>query len=234
MDHVALREECLEANLLLPTTGLVDLTFGNVSVADRDAGLMAIKPSGVDYKKLTASDIVVLDFDGNTVSGTLRPSSDTPTHLRLIQAFEGIRSVVHTHSRTAVAFAQAGRPIPCFGTTHADYFHGPVPVTRIMTPEEVSRAYELETANVIIERFAGHDPKLDPLTVRAVLVQGHGPFAWSTTAMHAVEVAQALEIVAEMAWKTLSIFPQASDLPQYVLDKHYLRKHGPTAYYGQK
>ncbi|MEO7932535.1 MAG: L-ribulose-5-phosphate 4-epimerase AraD [Chthoniobacterales bacterium] len=230
MDHADLREECLEANLLLPTTGLVDLTFGNVSVADRQAGLFAIKPSGVDYKKLTAHDIVVLDFEGTTVSGTLRPSSDTPTHLRLIQAFDGIRSVVHTHSRTAVAFAQAGRPIPCFGTTHADYFHGPVPVTRIMTPEEVSRAYELETANVIIERFAG----LDPLAIRAVLVQGHGPFAWSTSGLHAVEVAQALEIVAEMALKTLSIFPQANGLPQHVLDKHYLRKHGPTAYYGQK
>lgn len=230
MDHANLREECLAANLLLPTTGLVDLTFGNVSVADRAAGLFAIKPSGVDYTKLTAADIVVLDFEGKIVSGILRPSSDTPTHLRLIQAFDGIRSVVHTHSRNAVAFAQAGREIPCLGTTHADYFYGSVPVTRIMTTEEVSRAYELETANVIIERFA----KLDPLAIRAVLVSGHGPFAWSTSGLHAVEVAQALEIVADMAQKTLALFPQAPGLPKHVLDKHYLRKHGPTAYYGQK
>ncbi len=229
MENAELREECLEANLLLPTTGLVDLTFGNVSVADRDAGLLAIKPSGVDYKKLTAQDIVVLDFEGRTVSGTLRPSSDTPTHLQLIRTLPNIRSVVHTHSRTAVAFAQAGREIPCFGTTHADYFYGAVPVTRLMTPEEVSRAYELETANVIIERFAG----IDPLAIRAVLVCGHGPFAWSTSGLHAVEVAQALEIVAEMALKTLTLFPGVPPLPQHVLDKHYLRKHGPTAYYGQ-
>ncbi|HEX8371675.1 MAG TPA: L-ribulose-5-phosphate 4-epimerase AraD [Chthoniobacterales bacterium] len=230
MEYAALREECLEANLLLPSTGLVDLTFGNVSVADRDGGFLAIKPSGVDYQKLTPSDIVVLDFEGQVVAGTFRPSSDTPTHLRLIRAFEGIRSVVHTHSRSAVAFAQAGREIPCLGTTHADYFYGSVPVTRIMTPEEVSRAYELETANVIIERFSG----LDPLAIRAVLVQGHGPFTWSTSALHAVEVAQALEIVADMALKTLSLAPTAPGLPRHVLDKHYLRKHGPTAYYGQK
>lgn len=230
MQYSDLRNECLEANLLLPTTGLVDLTFGNVSVADRDAGLFAIKPSGVDYKTLTATDIVVLDFEGQIVSGSLRPSSDTPTHLRLIQAFEGIRSVVHTHSRAAVAFAQAGREIPCLGTTHADYFYGSVPVTRIMTAEEVASAYELETANVIIERFA----KLDPLSIPAVLVSGHGPFTWSTSGLHAVEVAQALEIVSEMALKTLSLFPQAPGLPRHVLDKHYLRKHGPTAYYGQK
>ena len=229
MEYADLREECLAANLFLPTTGLVDLTFGNVSVADRSLEVFAIKPSGVDYGKLTAQDIVVLNFNGDIISGTLRPSSDTPTHLSLLQAFKGIRSVVHTHSRTAVAFAQAGREIPCLGTTHADYFYGPVPVTRLMTPEEVADGYELQTGNVIVECFKD----LDPLLIKAVLVRGHGPFVWGESGAKAVETAQALEIISEIALKTLALNPAASSLPQHVLDKHYLRKHGKTAYYGQ-
>ncbi|MFZ4680861.1 MAG: L-ribulose-5-phosphate 4-epimerase [Terrimicrobiaceae bacterium] len=230
MNYHAIQDECYEANMLLPKFGLVDLTFGNVSVIDRTSGIFGIKPSGVDYAALKPSDIVLLDLDGRQVSGTLRPSSDTPTHLRLFQAFPSIRAVVHTHSRHAVSFAQAGRGIPCLGTTHADYFYGEVPVTRPLTPEEIGGAYERETGNVIVERFAG----LDPLQVPAVLVHGHGPFAWGSSGAKAVENAFALEVVAEMAWKALQINPQASPISQALLDKHFLRKHGPGAYYGQK
>jgi L-ribulose-5-phosphate 4-epimerase len=228
-DFRAIQEECLEANLLLPKTGLVDLTFGNVSVCDPERGVFAIKPSGVDYTKLRAEDMVLIDLEGNQVGGTMRPSSDTPTHRRLFQAFRGIRSVVHTHSRTAVAFAQAGRGIPCLGTTHCDYFYGEVPVTRAMTPEEIASAYEWETGTVIIERFEGIDPEQIP----AVLVRNHGPFTWGPSGRKAVETAQALEIVAEMAWKALQLNPGAQPVPQPLLDKHFLRKHGATAYYGQ-
>src|ERR1700675_3347374 len=178
-----IKAECYEANLLLPEFKLIDLTFGNVSVADPDQGVFAIKPSGVDYTQLSESDIVVIDLKGNVVEGALRPSSDTPTHCRLFQAFAGIRSVVHTHSRNAVAFAQAGLGIPCLGTTHADYFYGEVPVTRCMTAEEIQAGYEVETANVIIERFRA----LDPTKVCAVLVQSHGPFAWGPSGKKAVE-----------------------------------------------
>src|SRR5438105_3487720 len=169
-----LQSECYEANLLLPEFKLIDLTFGNVSVADPDRAVFAIKPSGVDYATLKADDMVIVDFDGNIVEGAFRPSSDTPTHRRLFLSFEGIRSVVHTHSRNAVAFAQAGRAIPCLGTTHADYFYGEVPVTRPMTAEEIQSAYEWETGNVIVERFK----HLNPTNVCAVLVYGHGPFVW--------------------------------------------------------
>jgi L-ribulose-5-phosphate 4-epimerase len=225
-----IQEECYEANLLLPRTGLVDLTFGNVSVCDRDQGVFAIKPSGVDYTKLRPEDMVLIDFEGRPVDGTLRPSSDTPTHMRLFQAFTGIRSVVHTHSRTAVAFAQAGRGIPCLGTTHCDYFYGEVPVTRAMTPQEIGGAYELETGNVIVERFEGIDPEQIP----AVLVRNHGPFAWGPSGAKAVENAQALEIVAEMSFKALLLNPAAAPVPAELLDKHFLRKHGANAYYGQK
>lgn len=228
--YQAIKEECLAANLDLPKTGLVDLTFGNVSVADPARRVFAIKPSGVDYSALKADDIVVLDYDGNLVEGTLRPSSDTPTHRYLYLHFEGIRAVVHTHSRSAVAFAQAGVDLPCLGTTHCDYFHGPVPVTRGMTPEEVGGEYEWETGKVIVERFAG----LNPCEVPAVLVRNHGPFAWGPTAAKAVENALALEIVADMAIKTLSILPSAPPAPTHLLDKHFFRKHGPDAYYGQK
>ena len=229
-DYRDIQEECCEANRALPATGLVDLTFGNVSVADRARGVFAIKPSGVDYDKLTPADMVVLDFDGMIVEGTLRPSSDTPTHRRLFLAFEGVRSVVHTHSRTAVAFAQAARGLPCFGTTHCDYFHGEVPVTRGLTKEEIEADYEWETGNVIVETFAG----LDPLSVPAVLVRHHGPFAWGPTGPKAVETAFALEIVAHMAMMTLALAPGLAPVPQALHDKHFLRKHGPGAYYGQK
>ena len=227
--YQSIKEECLAANLALPKTGLVDLTFGNVSVADPERRVFAIKPSGVDYDKLTADDMVVLDFEGNQIEGTLRPSSDTPTHRCLFLNFPGIRSVVHTHSRSAVAFAQAGVDLPCLGTTHCDYFHGPVPVTRGMTPAEVGGEYEWETGRVIVERFAG----LNPLDVPAVLVRNHGPFAWGPSGSKAVETAQALEIVADMAIKTLAINPSAPPAPAHLLDKHFFRKHGPGAYYGQ-
>ena len=229
MSYQAIQDECYEANLQLPKFGLVDLTFGNVSVIDRESGVFGIKPSGVDYVKLKPEDIVLIDLEGNQVSGTLRPSSDTPTHRRLFQAFSGIRSVVHTHSRNAVSFAQATKPIPCFGTTHADYFYGEVPVTRAMTSAEIQSAYEWETGNVIVERFEN----LDPEQVSAVLVSGHGPFAWGPSGTNAVENALALEIVAEMAWKALLINPTAKPISQALLDKHFLRKHGPGAYYGQ-
>ena len=229
MNHRELREECCAANLDLPRTGLVDLTFGNVSVIDRHAGVIAIKPSGVPYSRLTPADMVLLDADGAVVEGSLRPSSDTPTHRRLFEAFPSIRSVVHTHSRHAVAFAQAGRGIPCLGTTHADYFHGEVPVTRPLTPEEISGAYEWETGNVIVERFSG----LDPDHVPAVLVHGHGPFTWGPNAARAVEHAEALEIVAGMALNALSLRPDAPSLSPSLLDRHFFRKHGASATYGQ-
>ena len=230
-DYSEIKAECYEANLLLPVYKLIDLTFGNVSVADPDRAVFAIKPSGVDYRTMTADDMVVVDFEeGRTVEGRLRPSSDTPTHRRLFQAFAGIRSVVHTHSRNAVAFAQAGRGVPCLGTTHADYFYGEVPVTRPMTPEEIGSAYEWETGNVIAERFA----QLDHAQVPAVLVHSHGPFAWGPSGAKAVETAFALEIAAEMARKAMLLNPQVQPIPSALLDKHFLRKHGPGAYYGQK
>ena len=231
MPFQALKEECLAANLDLPRKGLVDLTFGNVSVADPEHRVFAIKPSGVGYDVLSTTDIVVLSYDGAVIEGALRPSSDTPTHRHLYLAFPGVRAVVHTHSRNAVAFAQAGRDLPCLGTTHCDFFHGAVPVTRGMTPEEVAGDYEWETGKVIAERF--HAQGLDPLAVPAVLVRHHGPFAWGPTAAKAVETALALEIVAEMALKTLALDPAAAGAPRHLLDKHFFRKHGPGAYYGQ-
>jgi len=226
-----IKAECYEANLLLPEFKLIDLTFGNVSVADREQGVFAIKPSGVDYKQLSPENIVVLDVaEGKIVEGTLRPSSDAPTHRRLFQAFRGARSIVHTHSRNAVAFAQAGRSIPCLGTTHADYFYGEIPVTRPMTPEEVQSAYEWETGNVIVESFKERNPDEVP----AILVNGHGPFVWGASGRGAVETAFALEIVAEMALKALQLNPHAQPIERHLLDKHFFRKHGATAYYGQK
>src|SRR5580692_6974039 len=224
-----IKAECYEANLLLPEFKLIDLTFGNVSVADPDQGVFAIKPSGVDYTRLSENDIVVVDLKGNVVEGVLRPSSDAPTHRRLFQAFAGIRSVVHSHSRNAVAFAQAGRGIPCLGTTHADYFYGEVPVTRPMTSAEVRSGYEWETGNVIVELFK----VLDPVEISAVLVHGHGPFVWGPSGKKPVGNALALEIVAEMALKTLQVDPHVQPIEAHLLDKHYLRKHGPGAYYGQ-
>lgn len=221
--------ECCQANIALPGLGLVDLTFGNVSVADPEAGVFAIKPSGVGYDGIKPEQMVVVDYEGNVVEGTLRPSSDTPTHRRLFLAFPHIRSVVHTHSREAVAFAQAGRGIPCLGTTHADYFYGEVPVTRPLTPEEIAAGYEWETGNVIVERFR----EIDPMQVCAVLVHSHGPFAWGSSGPKAVENALALEIVAAMARHTLQLNPDKPSIPRHLLDKHFLRKHGATAYYGQ-
>ena len=226
-----IKAECYEANLLLPEFKLIDLTFGNVSVADSGQGVFAIKPSGVDYKHLTQDNIVVVDIaQGQVVEGSLRPSSDAPTHRRLFQAFSGIRSIVHTHSRNAVAFAQAGRGIPCLGTTHADYFYGEVPVTRPMTAEEIRSAYEWETGNVIVERFKD----LDPAEMSAVLVNGHGPFAWGGSGAGAVESAFALEIVAEMALKTLQLNSHVRPIESQLLNKHFFRKHGASAYYGQQ
>jgi L-ribulose-5-phosphate 4-epimerase len=224
-----IKAECYEANLLLPEYKLIDLTFGNVSVAEPERRVFAIKPSGVDYRSMKVDDIMVVDFEGKLVEGSLRPSSDTPTHQRLFKAFTGIRSVVHTHSRNAVAFAQAGRGIPCLGTTHADYFYGEVPVTRPMTTEEIQSAYEWETGNVIVERFK----HLNPTTVCAVLVFGHGPFVWGPNGKKAVENALALEIVAEMALKAIQLNPQVQPVSSHLRDKHFLRKHGATAYYGQ-
>jgi L-ribulose-5-phosphate 4-epimerase len=223
------KAECYEANLLLPEFKLIDLTFGNVSVADSERRVFAIKPSGVDYSAMKVGDMVVVDFEGNIIEGSLRPSSDTPTHCRLFQAFTGIRSVVHTHSRNAVAFAQAGRGIPCLGTTHADYFYGEVPITRPMTANEIQSAYERETANVIVERFNDLDPK----QVCAVLVHSHGPFVWGPSGKKAVENAFALEIIAEMALKTILLNPQVQPISSHLLGKHFLRKHGAASYYGQ-
>jgi len=224
-----IREECCEANIALPGFGLVDLTFGNVSVSDPQAGVFAIKPSGVGYADLTPDQMVIVDYEGNIVDGALRPSSDTPTHRRLFLAFREVRAIVHTHSRAAVAFAQAGRGIPCLGTTHADYFYGEVPVTRPLTPEEIASAYEWETGNVIVERFKD----LDPMRVSAVLVHSHGPFAWGPGGAKAVENAFALEFIAETARHTLQLNPAIPPIPQPLLDKHFFRKHGPGAYYGQ-
>lgn len=224
-----IKAECYEANLLLPEYRLIDLTFGNVSVADPERGVFAIKPSGVEYGNLRQEQIVVVDFDGEIVEGTLRPSSDTPTHRRLFRAFPGIRSIVHTHSRNAVAFAQAGQGIPCLGTTHCDYFYGEVPVTRPMTEQEVMSDYEWETGNVIVERFKN----LDPLEMNAALVHSHGPFVWGGSGKKAVEAAFALEVIAEMALKALQLNPALQPTSPHLLDKHYLRKHGKGAYYGQ-
>jgi L-ribulose-5-phosphate 4-epimerase len=224
-----IKAECYEANLLLPEYKLIDLTFGNVSVAEPERRVFAIKPSGVAYSAMKVDDMVVVDFEGNIIEGSLRPSSDTPTHCQLFQAFTEIRSVVHTHSRNAVAFAQAGRGIPCLGTTHADYFYGEVPVTRPMTAEEIQSVYEWETGNVIVERFK----HLNPTTVCAVLVYGHGPFVWGPNGKKAVENALALEIVAEMALKAIQLNPQVQQVSSHLRDKHFLRKHGATAYYGQ-
>ena len=225
-----LKREAYEANVALPRHGLINLTFGNASAIDRAKGVFAIKPSGVDYAVLKPDDMVLVDLDGKQVDGNLRPSSDTPTHRRLFLAFESIGGVVHTHSSHATAFAQAGRSIPNFGTTHADYFFGDVPVTRKMTAEEISSAYEWETGNVIVERFA----QLDPLDFPAVLVNRHAPFTWGPTVAKAVEVAVAVECIAHMALMSLQLNPALTTIEPELLNKHFKRKHGPGAYYGQK
>ena len=226
----SLKEAVWAANLELDRRGLVTYTWGNVSGIDRAAGIFAIKPSGVDYAALRPEDMVLVDLEGNVVEGGWRPSSDTPTHLELYRAFPLCGGVAHTHSREATSWAQAGRSIPCYGTTHADYFHGPVPCARSLTEAEVREAYEKNTGLVIAETFR----QLDPVAVPGVLCRNHGPFTWGKDAAQAVYHAVVLEEVARMARLTESLAPGAPAAPEYVIEKHYLRKHGPGAYYGQK
>lgn len=223
------KELVLKANLQLPKHGLITFTWGNVSGIDRATGLIVIKPSGVSYEGMDIDDMVVVDLDGNVVEGKWKPSSDTPTHLALYKAFPQIGGIVHTHSRWATVFAQAGMGIPAMGTTQGDYFYGEIPCTRPMTEAEIAGEYEKETGNVIIEAFRG----IDPLTIPAALVYSHGPFAWGTDAMNAVHNAVVLEEVAFMNWHTMSMNPTLRPMQQALLDKHYLRKHGKNAYYGQ-
>ena len=225
-----LKEAVLEANLELPRQGLVVYTWGNVSGVSRDEGLMVIKPSGVPYSELKLEHMVVLDLDGNQVEGKLKPSSDTATHLVLYRAFPDIGGVVHTHSAWATSWAQAGRAIPALGTTHADYFYGEIPCTRDLTAEEINWNYEAETGNVIVETFKGKEA----LHVPGVLVKGHGPFSWGKDPHEAVHNAVVMEEVAKMAFRTFMLSPGIGQIDQTLLDKHFLRKHGPNAYYGQK
>jgi L-ribulose-5-phosphate 4-epimerase len=230
---VELREQVLAANLELVHAELVQLTFGNVSAADRSEGVLAIKPSGVPYEDLRRDAIVVVDLEtGDVVAGEQRPSSDTPTHALLYRRFAGVGAVVHTHSRFATAWAQACREIPCLGTTHADHFRGPVPVTRPLTAAEIGGAYEERTGDVIVETFEQRD--LDPLDVPAVLVASHGPFAWGPGVREALENAVALEVVAELALHTLALAGEIAPVDDALLERHFSRKHGPGAYYGQR
>ncbi|MBP5309185.1 MAG: L-ribulose-5-phosphate 4-epimerase [Lachnospiraceae bacterium] len=226
-----LKQQVYEANMLLPKYGLVTFTWGNVSGIDRRSGLFVIKPSGVDYEKLTADDMVVMDLDGNKVEGDFNPSSDTPTHLELYKAFNEIGGVVHTHSSYATSFAQAGRDIPCYGTTHADYIYGSVPCLRCLTKGEIEDAYESNTGHLIVNEFIRRD--LDVTAVPACLCKNHGPFIWGKDCHEAVHNAVVLEEVAKMAMWTELINPQVKEAPQELMDKHYYRKHGAGAYYGQ-
>lgn len=223
-----IKEQVFEANRLLKESGLVVLTWGNVSQIDRENGYIVIKPSGVAYDTMTAEDMVVVDLEGRVVEGKLNPSSDLPTHLELYKAFAQIGGITHTHSRWATVFSQAGIPIPALGTTHADAFYGEIPVTRRMTDAQIAGEYEKETGKVIIEAFS----KIDPNAVPAALVHSHGPFIWGRDAMKSVENAITLEEIAFMAYHTLALDPNAA-MQQALLDKHYLRKHGANAYYGQ-
>jgi len=225
-----LKREAYEANMGLPAHGLVHLNFGNASAVDRRRGIIAIKPSGVDYDRLRPADMVLVDLDGKRVEGRLRPSSDTPTHLVIYRAFGHVGGVAHTHSAHATSFAQAGLAIPVLGTTHCDFFHGPVPVTRELTRREIAGSYEAETGRVIVQRFA----RLDPLEIPAVLVMRHGPFTWGRTAAEAVENAVALEFCAKLAAQTLGLRPTGLKFPAALLDRHFNRKHGAGAYYGQR
>jgi L-ribulose-5-phosphate 4-epimerase len=230
----ALRLEVLRANQEIARRGLAPHTFGNASGIDRTGRepLVVIKPSGVDYASLTPGDLVVANLDGKIVEGSLRPSSDLDTHTYLYREFPGIGGVVHTHSEFATSWAQAGRPIPCLGTTHADYFHGPVPVTEPLTAAEVSEAYVHNTGAVIVRRF--RDGDLDPIAVPGVLVAGHAPFAWGKTPAEAVEHADVLEYIARLAFRSVLLGAPDSGIPVYVSEHHYQRKHGPKATYGQR
>lgn len=225
-----LKREVYDANIRLVDYNLVISTWGNVSGIDRNNNLIVIKPSGVDYDELSADDMVVVDLNGNVVEGELKPSSDTPTHIELYKAFPKIKGVTHSHSTYATVFAQALMEIPCLGTTHADNFYGPVPLTRFLTEDEVKENYEKNTGLVIIERLA--DIEIE--SVPGILVAGHGPFCWGKSAADSVEKNLILEKIAEIAFKTLSLNKEVKNLPDYILDKHFLRKHGPKAYYGQK
>ncbi|MGA2096095.1 MAG: L-ribulose-5-phosphate 4-epimerase [Candidatus Acidiferrum sp.] len=224
-----LREQVLEANLDLVRRGLVLSTFGNASGVAREEGLIVIKPSGVPYDEMKPQDLVVTDMHGKVVEGTLRPSSDLPTHAALYRAFSAIGGIAHTHSEYATAWAQARKSIPCFGTTHADYFHGPIPLTKVMTDSEITGEYEANTGVAIIRAFK----KIDPMAVPAVLVANHGPFAWGADAKKAAENAWMLEAAARIAWFTVGINAKAAPVGKTLHDKHFLRKHGKKAYYGQ-
>ncbi len=228
----SLKKQVLDANLLLPKYNMVTFTWGNVSGIDREQGLVVIKPSGVPYEELKLEDLVVINLEGEIVEGDLRPSSDTSTHLALYKAFPTIGGVVHTHSPWATSWAQAGRSIPALGTTHADYYYGEIPCTRTLTEDEITSGYELETGNVIIETF--EKAEIDPVAVPGVLVSGHAPFCWGKNANQAVHNAVVLEEVAKMALHTYQLNPDVNSIDQFLLDKHYLRKHGANAYYGQK
>lgn len=225
-----LKQEVLQANLDLVKQGLVVLTWGNVSGIDRDKNLIAIKPSGVNYESLSADDIVIVDLNGNVVEGDKRSSSDTPTHIELYKSFKDIGGITHTHSKYATMFAQACKEIPCLGTTHADHFYGSIPLTRFLTKDEVEEAYELNTGKIILEKFK----ELNPISSPGVLVAGHAPFAFGKDASDSVRNALILERVAEMALGTFQINPAVEKLSDYISEKHYQRKHGPNAYYGQK
>ena len=224
-----LKKEVYEANMLLPKYGLVTFTWGNVSGIDRESGLVVIKPSGVDYDKMTADDMVVVDLEGNRVEGNLNPSSDTATHLELYKAFPEMGGIVHTHSPWATSWAQAGRGIPCYGTTHADYMYGEIPCVRNLTKEEIDEAYEKNTGVLIVEHFKDTEYMAMP----AVLCKNHGPFTWGTDAANAVHNAVVLEEVAKMACRTEILNARVQPAPQVIQDKHFLRKHGANAYYGQ-
>lgn len=230
----ALRSAVLEANLELVRRGLILYTFGNASGMDRESGLVAIKPSGVPYEDLKPGDLVLTDLDGKVVEGTLRPSSDLATHLLLYRAFPGIGGVVHTHSEFATAWAQAGREIPTYGTTHADYFYGPVPVTEELTADEVASDYVLNTGHAIVRRFTQGTTPIDPLALPAVLVAGHAPFCWGATPADAAHNAVVLEAVARMAYYTATLNASCAGVAQHLLDRHYFRKHGASKTYGQE
>lgn len=226
-----LKQKVYEANMLLPKYGLVTFTWGNVSAIDRETGYFVIKPSGVDYEIMKPEDMVVMDLEGNRVEGRYKPSSDTPTHLELYKAFPEIGGIVHTHSSYATSWAQTGRRIPCYGTTHADYFYGEIPCVRCLTKEEINSAYEENTGHLIVSEFKRM--KKDVMAVPAVLCKNHGPFSWGKDAKEAVHNAVVLEEVAKMAYRTELIHPQVAPAPQELQDKHYFRKHGADAYYGQ-